>query len=117
MSTDADLEAAFDELVSVTSALEAFPFDDFADRLHNKARECVGSLNNDYVLQGYIDRAPNYPPEDSDADLSRLDGFEVFYLIYRLSLSATSDGIASINTPIFNPFVSAVSLSLICKIL
>ncbi|KAJ5471172.1 hypothetical protein N7530_008529 [Penicillium desertorum] len=44
MSTDADLEAAFDELVSVTSALEAFPFDDFADRLHNKARECVGKI-------------------------------------------------------------------------
>ncbi|EKV12208.1 Eukaryotic aspartyl protease family protein [Penicillium digitatum] len=92
-----ELQEAFDELVLGTSALEAFPFDDFANRLHNKVRACIGTENNSDAVQKYIERAPNYPPEDSDSDSSRLDGFEAYDLLYRLSLPAASHGIASVD--------------------
>lgn len=108
-----ELREAFDEVVLGTSALEAFPFDDFANRLHNKVRACIGSENNRDAVQKYIERAPNYPPGDSDADSSYLDGFLAYDLLYRLSLPAASDGIASVDgsldTDNLRRFVSSVS--------
>lgn len=115
-----ELQTAFDELVLGTSAIEASPFDDFANRLHNKVRACIGSENNSDAVQKYIEKAPNYPPEDTDADNFRLDEFEVYDLLYRLSLPAASDGIASVDNSLdsdnLRQFVSAVSLFLNYKI-
>ncbi|KAJ5521184.1 hypothetical protein N7527_005299 [Penicillium freii] len=96
-----ELQTAFDELVLETSAIEAFPFDDFANRLHNKVRACIGSESNSEAVQKYIEKAPNYPPEDTDAENSRLSEFE----------PAAGDGIASVDSSLdsdnLRRFVSA----------
>ncbi|KAJ5972881.1 uncharacterized protein N7479_002799 [Penicillium vulpinum] len=92
-------DEAFEEVVfKGTIALEAFPLDEFVNRLHNKVRACIGSENNSDAVQKHIDRAPHYFSEGSDGDSLYLDGFLAYYLLYGLLLSAASDRIASVDS-------------------
>ncbi|KAI1828147.1 hypothetical protein F4861DRAFT_245617 [Xylaria intraflava] len=94
MSTE--LQDAWQELVAGVAAVEPFPYSDFVNRLHNKVKGsfAIDSGAGD-VLRPYIDEASNYPPDESQPDSSYVDIFDIFDLIFRLSISAASDGIAA----------------------
>ncbi|KNG86160.1 hypothetical protein ANOM_006584 [Aspergillus nomiae NRRL 13137] len=70
-----NLEDVFEEAIEGIAALKSFPNE----------------------LQQYIENAPNYPPDDYDADFN-IDIFAIFDLLYKLSIPSGSDGIAGVDS-------------------
>lgn len=108
-----NLEDVFEEAIEGIAALKSFPYSDFAHRLHNKVRKAFTAQSNSNELQQYIENAPNYPPDDYDADFN-IDIFAIFDLLYKLSIPSGSDGIAGVDsqydTENLKKYVSQVSL-------
>ncbi|KAJ8133039.1 hypothetical protein O1611_g587 [Lasiodiplodia mahajangana] len=91
-----ELQKAWDELLSGVAAVRPFPFSDYVNRLHNKVRWCFeGDSGAGPVLAPYINKAPNYPPDDENPELPYLDIFLIGDLLDHLSISSASDGVAN----------------------
>jgi hypothetical protein len=93
-----DVEQVFADAVKATKGLKALPYVDYAHRLHNKVRGTFESNLGIHELREYIDRAPNYPEDDSDPDNWDIDIFAIWDLLDKLSIPTAADGIASLNS-------------------
>ncbi|CAD6446573.1 7630552f-96ab-41cf-8523-f973691513a3 [Sclerotinia trifoliorum] len=89
-----DYEKLFEEAVKGIKAAKSFPYDNYTNRLHNKVR---ASLEYYPHLQPYIDRAPNYPPNDDDPDNMIIDIFDIWDLFVKASIPTISNGIANVD--------------------
>ncbi|KAI3320290.1 hypothetical protein HD806DRAFT_538479 [Xylariaceae sp. AK1471] len=91
-----ELQEAWNELLSGVATVKPFPNGGFVNRLHNKVRRCFETCSGaGPVLVPYIDKTPNYPPDEENPELPYVDIFLIPDLLYKLSISSASDGIAS----------------------
>ncbi|KAG4032306.1 hypothetical protein MFRU_007g02140 [Monilinia fructicola] len=88
-----DLKEVFGKAIKGIRAVGSFPYDNYANRLHNKVRNVLQQKD----LQTYIDRAPTYPEDDPDPDNWLIDIFAIGDLFSKLSVPAVSGGISSVD--------------------
>ncbi|KAI0549850.1 hypothetical protein F4679DRAFT_228149 [Xylaria curta] len=85
-------EKTFLDVVKAIKALESFPFDNYANRLHNKAR-----MELDWGLQQHVEQAPNYPADDPDPDSPNIGIYSAVEVLFKLSIPSVCSGIAPVS--------------------
>ncbi|KAI1757865.1 hypothetical protein F4782DRAFT_475448 [Xylaria castorea] len=88
-------EKTFEDVVKAIKALESFPFDNYANRLHNKAR-----MELDWGLQEHVEQAPNYPADDPDPDSPYLGIYSAVEFLFKLSIPSVCSGIAPVSNDV-----------------
>lgn len=92
-----DLEKVFTEAITGIKKIKPFPYDDYANRLHNKVRMTFPQSGSQEHLRDFIERAPTYPEDDPDPDNSLIDIFAIYDLLHKVSVPSASDGVASVE--------------------
>ncbi|ESZ94054.1 hypothetical protein SBOR_5580 [Sclerotinia borealis F-4128] len=97
-----DLQKIFEEAVTGIKAVKSLPYDDYANRLHNKVRTAL--VNQHSVIRKYIPSASRYPADEPDPDDNVIDIFWIYDLLYKLSIPSIASGLAHVddNVDIFD---------------
>lgn len=91
-----DYETLFKETITGLKAVKPIPYDDYTNRLHNKIRAWAFDSGEDRLLS-YVERAPNYPPDDNDPDSKYIDIFTIYDLLNKASTPSIAYGIAYVD--------------------